>query len=235
MPSGVCLTVRRIAMVLALISTLPAADTSDTVCPAKGPVLRHVLESEELIAQSSHCAPPRYPALGHQVRIQGVVKLTILVDQEGKVSCVRLIQGHPLLVGAAVEAARKWTFRPIAQGGQPVSFYGYLDFQFSLDRETTPAPCIASPHPHGSSPGPALRARKQAVASPRQADGVVPRWDPRTWGWTWGAAPPICGRPLKPLETNSPPPPYTNCPEVRHVLRSLRRPAAGFGDLLSVL
>ena len=159
MPSGVCLTVRRIALVLALISTLPAADTSNTVCPAKGPVLRHVLESEELIAQSSHCAPPRYPALSHQVRIQGVVKLTILVDQEGKISCVRLIQGHPLLVGAALEAARKWTFRPIAQGGQPVSFYGHLDFQFFRPGNIVPLPCIAPPGPRGSSPGPALRAR----------------------------------------------------------------------------
>src|ERR1035441_10661161 len=109
------------------------------MCPAKGPVLRHVLESEELIALSTHCAPPAVSGLARNTRIQGVVKLTILVDQEGKISCVRLIQGHPLLVGAALEAARKWTFRPIAQGGQPVSFYGHLDFQFSLGlyRETT--------------------------------------------------------------------------------------------------
>src|ERR1017187_353708 len=45
----------------------------------------------------------------------------------------------------------------------------------------------------------------------------------------------FAGGPAKPAETNSPPPPYTNCPEVRHVLRSLRRQAARSGELLSSL
>jgi TonB family protein len=151
--------VRQILLFLLLALTLPAADVFDTMCRTKGPVLGRVLETEELVRQSSHCAPPRFPALGHQARIQGVVSLTILVDREGKVTCAKLITGHPLLVESALEAARKWTFRPMTQRGRPVSFFGHLDFQFSLDRETMPAPCIAPPGPRGSSPGPALRAR----------------------------------------------------------------------------
>jgi TonB family protein len=136
--------VRRIALVLALISTLPAADVFDTTCPTRGPLQRHVLESEELIVQSTHCAPPAVSGLARNARIQGVVKLTILVDQEGKVSCVRLIQGHPLLVGAALEDARKWTFRPMTQGGQTVSFYGHLDFQFFRPGNIAPLPCTSA-------------------------------------------------------------------------------------------
>ena len=168
---------RRIALVLGLISTLPAADVFDTVCPTKGPVLSRVLETEELVKQSSHCAPPtmsRSP-LDHQVRISGVVSLTILVDREGKVVCVKLIKGHPVLVSASLEAARKWTFRPMTQRGRPVSFFGRLDFQFFWDRDIAPAPCIGAPGPRGSPPGPALRARNQTVASSRQADEGVGR------------------------------------------------------------
>jgi hypothetical protein len=131
--------VRRITVLLALISTLPAA-----VCPTEGPVLRRILETEELVRQSSHCVAPvgRVP-LSHQVRISGIVKLDILVDREGKVACVRVISGHPLLLGVSLEAARKWTFRPMMQRGRPVSFFGHLDFEFSMDGVNAPVPCIS--------------------------------------------------------------------------------------------
>jgi TonB family protein len=154
-------TVRVILLSFVLTSMLPAADVFDTICRTKGPVLGRVLETEELVRQSSNCAPAtmsRSP-LGHYARISGVVSLTILVDREGKVACVKLVTGHPLLASASLEAARKWTFRPMTQHGRPVSFFGRLDFQFPSDRDTTLAPCIGAPGPRGSSPGPALRAR----------------------------------------------------------------------------
>jgi TonB family protein len=136
--------VRQIPLFLALISTLTAADVFDAVCPAKGPVLQHVLETEELLKQSSHCVSPKWPALARQARIHGVVSLTILVDREGKVNCVKLVKGHPLLVGASLDAARKWTFRPMTQGGRPVSFFGHLDFQFFMGGDIVPLPCTSA-------------------------------------------------------------------------------------------
>jgi len=142
---GVCLTMWVISIVLALISTLQAAEASDAVCQPKGPVLRRVLEIEELLKQSSHCVPPRFPALGHQARIQGVVSLSILVDEAGNVTCVKRINGHPLLAGASLDAARKWTFRPMTQDGRPVSFFGHLDFQFFMGRDViVPTPCASA-------------------------------------------------------------------------------------------
>ena len=99
-PGGVSYTVWRVAILLSLTSTLPAADDFDAVCPTKGPVLGRVLETEELVKQSNHCVSPtqHYPALAHVVRIEGVVSLTILADREGKVTCVKLIKGHHLRI-----------------------------------------------------------------------------------------------------------------------------------------
>jgi TonB family protein len=164
--AGRCLlTVRRLSLLFAMISTLAAA-----VCPTKGPVLHRVLETEELLKQSSHCVSPQLPLLGKQVRIHGVVSVRILVDPHGNVICVKLIKGHPLMIGAAIEAASKWSFRPMTERGRPVSFFGRLVFQYSTIAPTGPPWCTsahwcrrriggADPQVRAGPPGPALRAR----------------------------------------------------------------------------
>ena len=140
MLGGVCFTMWVISIVLALI----LADLASTTCPATGPVLPRVLQTEELVKQSSHCVPPQLPALDHRPRIQGLLSLTILVDREGNVACVKLIKGHPLLVGMSLEAARNWTFRPMTQGGRRVSFFGHLIFEFSINATEKPTSCTSA-------------------------------------------------------------------------------------------
>ena len=135
---------RRIALFLALVSTLPAADPVDRVCPTEGPVLGRVLETKELIKRSSHCEPPKMPALLRQARFQGGVVVSILVDSQGKVTCAQLIHGHPLIAAAALEAAKKWTFRPMKRRGRPVSFFGHLTFQFSTSGVSAPESCTSA-------------------------------------------------------------------------------------------
>ena len=129
-----------ISIVLALIST----DLASTTCQPNGPVLRRVLETEELVKQSSHCVAPKMPALLRQARFQGGVIVRILVDPEGRVVCVKAIKGHPLVVLAAVDAAKKWTFRPMTQRGRPVSFFGHLTFQFSASGDSAPTSCTSA-------------------------------------------------------------------------------------------
>ena len=71
------------------------------------------------------------PALWRQDRIQGYVFVDILVDEAGHVACVHLVSGHPLLAGAAIDAAKNWTFKPKKVKRRRVSFYGHLRFYFS--------------------------------------------------------------------------------------------------------
>jgi hypothetical protein len=130
--------------VISIVLALILADLASTTCPATGPVLPRVLQTEELVKQSSHCVPPQLPALDHRPRIQGLLSLTILVDREGNVACVKLIKGHPLLVGMSLEAARKWTFRPMTQGGRRVSFFGHLIFEFSINATEKPTSCTSA-------------------------------------------------------------------------------------------
>ena len=46
--------------------------------------------------------------------------LQVRVDQEGNVSDVSVVKGHPLLRDAAVEAVRQWKYSPTLMKGEPV-------------------------------------------------------------------------------------------------------------------
>ena len=73
-----------------------------------------------------------YPQRALATRISGVVKLSVLIDKNGEVHKVRLVSGHPLLVGAASEAVRKWRYRPTYIGGRPVEVLTTVDVPFVL-------------------------------------------------------------------------------------------------------
>jgi TonB family protein len=55
---------------------------------------------------------PDYPELAKRMRITGVVKMSVTVDAEGKVTDVKTISGNRVLSVAAEEAVRKWKFEP---------------------------------------------------------------------------------------------------------------------------
>jgi TonB family protein len=82
------------------------------------------------------------PALMRQAHIQGTVLVSIYVDRQGKVACVDLIHGHPLMAAASMDAAKQWTFRPMLPRVRPVSFFGHLAFTFS--HTSAPASCFAA-------------------------------------------------------------------------------------------
>lgn len=112
---------------------LGAAD----LCQSEGPVLVGKdgkpiwLDTSALIKRATHCVAPQMPALYRQVRLEGQVQVDILVGNNGRVACARLVHGHPLVAASAIDAAKDWTFRPMTQGGKTVSFYGHLSFSFS--------------------------------------------------------------------------------------------------------
>jgi TonB family protein len=55
---------------------------------------------------------PKYPPLARQTRIEGEVRLVVVLDpQTGFTKEVNVSSGHPLLAGAAVAAVRDWHFQ----------------------------------------------------------------------------------------------------------------------------
>jgi protein TonB len=66
------------------------------------------------------------------LRAAGVVRVDIVVDEEGNVAEIKRLQGHTLLQNAARDAIKKWKFKPFTRDGRPVSAGGYINFNFSL-------------------------------------------------------------------------------------------------------
>ena len=71
-----------------------------------------------------------YPRLAQQAKIQGSVELTCTTGIAGEVLDCKGVSGHPLLLGAAIENAKRWRFQrsPTAQanGDQIILHYDFV-------------------------------------------------------------------------------------------------------------
>ena len=67
--------------------------------------------------------PPDYPAESRRRGEEGVVRLTLRIAPDGQVTEaeVEASSGFPALDRAAIEAARRWRFRPATRAGLPVA------------------------------------------------------------------------------------------------------------------
>ena len=75
---------------------------------------------------------PAYPVIAQRARISGLVRLEAVIATDGRVVSVRVVQGHPLLVSAAVEAVRTWLYTPPLLNGDPIELIMQVDVTFRL-------------------------------------------------------------------------------------------------------
>jgi protein TonB len=73
-----------------------------------------------------------YPALARRMRVEGSVLLQASVDTDGGIRDVRVLSGNPILVSAAVDAARQWRFAPHLHNGQPVATQAKIMVNFTI-------------------------------------------------------------------------------------------------------
>jgi metallo-beta-lactamase class B len=71
--------------------------------------------------------PPEYPEAARKARINGVVIVEAVIDEQGNVTSTKVLKGLPMgLDRAAEQAARQWKFKPATQYGKPVKVYHTL-------------------------------------------------------------------------------------------------------------
>jgi TonB family protein len=75
---------------------------------------------------------PMYPPLARQARIQGTVLLQAEINKDGTVDYLHLISGHPMLVPAAIEAVKRWVYRPYVLNNAPVAVETQVQVNFIL-------------------------------------------------------------------------------------------------------
>ena len=77
---------------------------------------------------------PQYPPLARQTRISGTVRLHAIIGKNGQVEQLEVMNGHPLLVQAALDAVRQWKYQPTQLNGEPVEVDTTIDVIFSLNQ-----------------------------------------------------------------------------------------------------
>lgn len=87
---------------------------------------------------------PEYPAIAKAAGAQGAVQVQIVIDEQGNVTNVDVVSGHPLLREAASKAAQQWRFKPTELSGKLVKVQGILTFNFTLDPPPPTVPAVPS-------------------------------------------------------------------------------------------
>jgi protein TonB len=77
---------------------------------------------------------PIYPPLAKQARIQGKVVLNAMISKEGTIQNLTVASGHALLIQAALDAVKRWTYRPYLLNGEPVEVSTEIEVNFTLSQ-----------------------------------------------------------------------------------------------------
>jgi len=101
--------------------------------PVPAPTVRTVRISHMLEGSLVRRVQPTYPSMAKIARVQGEVVLAATISKSGTIEDLHLLKGHPLLVGAAVEAVRQWRYRPYILNGEPVEVETQITVNFTLE------------------------------------------------------------------------------------------------------
>ncbi|MGC2058517.1 MAG: energy transducer TonB [Candidatus Sulfotelmatobacter sp.] len=110
------MSLRRMGTLLALLALLAGVGTFG---------VRAQNNDTEIVRRAKSKVQPEYPELARKMNITGTVKVQVVVSPNGTVKEAKVVGGHPVLAGAALEAVRKWRFEPA-----PGESTGVVDFKF---------------------------------------------------------------------------------------------------------
>lgn len=79
----------------------------------------------EIVRRAKIKVQPIYPDLARKMNLAGTVKVAVVVAPNGTVKEAKVVGGHPVLAGAALDAVKKWKFEPAS-----VETSGVVDFKF---------------------------------------------------------------------------------------------------------
>lgn len=104
-----------------------AATPSDTPLPGENSAI--ILSSKGAEKRLLQSVPPKYPVEARSA--QGTVVLKAVVDANGKVEGLRLVEGNATLAAAAIQAVKQWRYRPYLRDGKAQAFQTIVivDFQ----------------------------------------------------------------------------------------------------------
>jgi TonB family protein len=87
---------------------------------------------DEFFKRLTYRPPPAYPALAQRAGIHGRVVLQARITKDGRLEVVKVLEGEPALVDAAIDAMKKWQAKPALLNGKKVVVISTVTFDFQL-------------------------------------------------------------------------------------------------------
>jgi protein TonB len=112
----------------------PEPKVQKPAAPVNQAVAALVAEKKVTPLVLKKASQPPYPPMARSMRVQGSVRLQLVVNEQGRVESARSLSGHALLAQAAVEAARNWVYDPATIGGVPTRVTTEVDVNFRLNQ-----------------------------------------------------------------------------------------------------
>ena len=112
-----------------IISSTPS---SAAVTPRLEPVKRIRISQGVTQGLLVSRVEPVYPKIALYARVTGVVLLKAVISKEGEIKELQATSGHPLLVPAAIDAVKKWRYRPFLLNGEPVEVETSITVTFQM-------------------------------------------------------------------------------------------------------
>ena len=95
-----------------------------------------------------------YPEAAREKRLQGEVWLKVHISETGDVEGADVLSGDPILAEAAVDAAKKWKFKPYIKDGHPVKVLYKMPMDFAFDGNVKDVQTPATNAGSSSNPNP---------------------------------------------------------------------------------
>ncbi len=77
---------------------------------------------------------PAYPRLAAEAHVAGTVRLGATVGRDGQLRDIHALAGPALLQEAAIQAVKRWRYKPAALDGNPVETEAIIELVFGVDR-----------------------------------------------------------------------------------------------------
>ena len=119
-----------------LLTTMTVPRPPEPVTPVKPAAAREPMRVSKGVQEAKVLRRilPVYPPLAIATRTQGTVHLLGIIATDGTIKNLQVIDGHPLLVRAAVDAVKQWIYKPTLLSGEPVEVIAPIEVTFTLNR-----------------------------------------------------------------------------------------------------
>ena len=105
------------AAVMSMVGTHVTVRAGEAAAGKKGPIRvpTHVMAAR-IVSQ----VQPKYPEAAKKAKIQGAVVLSVTIGKDGTVENLKVVSGPKELRRSALDAVRRWTYKPFLVNGNPV-------------------------------------------------------------------------------------------------------------------